>query len=400
MTCGILWTMGSGCTARLSQARATYLSVFGAAAAAACDAPGRVNLIGEHIDYAGGSVLPFAIQHGVAVAVDRSVGSSTATLLIATGGPVQPGTEQLDRARRLIEEILARLGATGGGWQFALWSDLPIGAGLSSSAACAVAAAGAICAAAVIRPRPSALVLCQIARDAEEAALGVQCGLMDQYTSMFGKAGHAVHFGTVSRAHEYIPLRLSDAVLAVIDSGQRRALSATGYNDRRAELAAGLRSRLRHVQSEKKRVIAAVKALQGSDAGKLGELLNASHASLRDDYEVSTPELDLLCKSLLEEGLAYGARVTGAGFGGSIIALLKPQAVEPACIGECAVHLVLSKYEAETGLQATLRLVKASDGALVQAGDDAPLLLRDLLTPQRTEVPLEPRISGLAGATP
>jgi galactokinase len=387
-------------THRLARARAAFREHFGTEPRAVCDAPGRVNLIGEHIDYAGGSVLPCAIQYGIAIAAGPDDGPGAGTgrldLAVAPDSPVQPDAAQFGAAQGLAHEVRSRLGPWLGypaaAPRLCIYSDLPPGAGLSSSAAFEAAVAGALLgaggrSAGLAGPALTPLALCQLCQAAEQAATGVQCGLMDQYAVVFGRAGCAVHFDTVALTHEYVPLDLPRAALAAIDSGQPRRLAASGYNRRRAELAAGHPLRQRHQATERARVAAALGALRQGDAAALGALLSASHASLRDDFEVSTPELDVLCHLLCAgpAPAAWGARLTGAGFGGSVLALLHPAALEPDAAGRRPVDAVLDEYRRRTGLVPALRLVAPCDGAQLIAGTAqnrptaGPRLLRECL---------------------
>jgi galactokinase len=287
-------------------------------------APGRVNLIGEHTDYTGGFVLPAAIELGVTV-VGEPGGDGVELVsdrfpeparVQADGG----GFANADGWARYVAAVTDELAAAGRppvGFRGRVASDLPHGAGLSSSAALAVAAASALCAAARFAPEP--LELAEICRRAEERAVGVPCGLMDQAVSVLARPEHALLLdcGTLDHRHVRFP---DDLELLVLDSGVVRSLGDSGYAARRAEVEAGVPRRLRHVQSENDRVRHVVDALAGGDRHTLRSAFAASHASLRDDFEVSTPELDALVATALEAG-AVAARMTGAGFGGSILAL-------------------------------------------------------------------------------
>jgi galactokinase len=202
-------------------------------------------------------------------------------------------------------------------------STLPAEAGLSSSAALEVALAVALCRVADFELDPVELMLA--AQRAEERAVGVPCGVMDQAASIFGRAGHALLLDTGSL--ERRALRLPDELAIVVaDSGIRRRLEDSRYAVRRAELERGLASRVRHVVTENERVRRTVEILEAPmlDTAALGAVFRAGHESLRDDFEVSTPELDRLVDRAYELG-AIGARLTGAGFGGSIVVLAPPE---------------------------------------------------------------------------
>ena len=219
---------------------------------------------------------------------------------------------------------LAALGRPEVGITGSVEADLPQGAGLGSSGAFEVAVALALCAAAEFELEPLELALaCQ---RAERRAVGVPSGLLDQAASLLGRAGSALLLDCGSLEHRWVPLPDEVAIL-VLDSGERHALEQSGYGDRRRELEAGDPRRVRHVQTENARVRATVAALEQGDTRALGLIFAASHASLRDDYEVSTPALDALVAAALDAG-AFAARMTGGGFGGSIVALAEPARAE------------------------------------------------------------------------
>ena len=267
-------------------------------------APGRVNLLGEHTDYSGGLVLPISIQLGITVTFEPAAHVE----LDAPGG---------ERYVAAVERELTELGRPDVGLIGAVSSDLPQGAGLGSSGAFEIAVALALCSVAGFAPAPLELALaCQ---RAELRATGVPCGLLDQAASLLGRAGCALLLDCGSLEHRSVPLA-EDIAIVVLDSGERRALEHSAYAERRRELEAGDPRRVRHVRSENERVLAAVGAFESGDAATLGALFAASHASLRDDYAVSTPKLDALVQAALEAG-AFAARMTGGGFGGSVVAL-------------------------------------------------------------------------------
>jgi galactokinase len=267
-------------------------------------APGRVNLIGEHTDYSGGLVLPIAIDLRVALVAQPALGIS----LDAPGG---------ERFVDAVAAELAELGRPDVGLAGRVEADLPQGAGLGSSGAFEVALALALCEVASFELEPLDLVLA--CRRAEQRAVGVASGILDQAASLLGQEGSALllNCGTYERRWVALPEELA---IVVVDSGERRSLEASGYADRRRELEAGDARRVRHVCSENERVLETVAALERGDLLGLGAIFSASHASLRDDYEVSTPTLDGVVDAALAAG-AIGARMTGGGFGGSIVAL-------------------------------------------------------------------------------
>jgi galactokinase len=325
-------------------------------------APGRVNLIGDHTDYNEGFVLPLAIDLETVVRA-RPRDDAEIRLHSETSG--------WDRYAAGVAEVLAARGRADLGIEGTISSSVPVGAGLSSSAALEVALALALCAAAGFELPPLELALaCQ---EAELVATGVPCGIMDQLASVAGVAGHALLIDCRSLEVRPIPIPAGLAVL-VVHSGVERRLVDSAYAERRAACEAvaarlGVRAlrdatpeqvaddpRARHVVAENERVLAAADALAAGDTAALGPLLAASHASLRDDFEVSTPELDALVAALEEAG-ALGARLTGAGFGGCAVALV------PAPDAWRVAERASAAYRAETGLEPRTFHCRAADGA-------------------------------------
>ena len=270
-------------------------------------APGRVNLIGEHTDYSGGLVLPAAIPRGIAVvgepAAERELRSDRF-----------PGDEGW---LRYVTAVAEELGVDAG-FCGRVVSDLPAGVGLSSSAALEVSVALALCDSAGLEV--DRLELAEACRRAEERAVGVPCGLMDQAASLLSRAGRALFLDCATREYRHVSFP-ADLELLVADSGGSRRLHESRYAERRAEVEAGHPRRLRHVRSENERVLEVVAALETGDRDGLGHAFTAGQASLRDDFEVSTPDLDRLVADALAAG-AVAARMTGGGFGGSIVALV------------------------------------------------------------------------------
>ncbi len=320
--------------------------------------PGRVNLIGEHLDHNGGAALPIAIDR--TLLVKARVRRDGVVNVWSDGGRASFGVDVAPGAvggwaayPAGVVRALRAAGVELGGADLVLESTIPVGAGLSSSAAltCGVALAlDDLAGAELSRER-----LARIAQAAENDEVGVPTGLMDQYAVLLAREGHALHldFAAPVPTAEHVPVRWSEAglTLAVIDTGARHALTEGGYAARRAECArateaAGvdrlatigldgllalddelLKARARHVLTESTRVRGAITALRRGDWTQLGTMLTASHESLRDDFHVSCPELDLAVETALTCG-ALGARMTGGGFGGSVIALIAPEKVD------------------------------------------------------------------------
>jgi galactokinase len=270
-------------------------------------APGRVNLIGEHTDYGGGLVLPVAIQLGITLTFEPA----DQIVIDAPGG---------ERFVDAVAYELAVLGRPDVGVRGTVEADLPQGAGLGSSGAFGVAVAVALCDVADFDMDP--LELAAACQRAEQRAVGVPSGILDQAASLLGREGTALLLDCGTLEHRWVPLP-DDVAILVLDSGERHAHEQSGYAERRRELEAGDRRRVRHVKTENERVRETVAALEGGDARALGPIFEASHASLRDDYEVSTRTLDALVARALDAG-AFAARMTGGGFGGSIVALAEP----------------------------------------------------------------------------
>jgi galactokinase len=318
-------------------------------------APGRVNLIGEHTDYAGGLVLPVAIDRGVTLICEPA----DRIRLRSTADPAR--VEGFGRYVEALAAELENLGIPPAGIEGHIESDLPLGAGLASSAALLVAVGVALLDAAGAGLDPMGLA--DACRRAEERAVGVPCGIMDQAVAILAEPGHALLLDCETLARRQVELP-PDLGLIVVDSRTPRRLAETGYATRRAELERALAGdldqttsrRLRHFRAENARVEEAAAALERGDLGALGGILAAGHASLRDDYEVSTPELDLLVALALDAGAA-AARMTGGGFGGAIVAL----ASRERCPAIAAA--VADGYRAATGRVTEPIVARAARGA-------------------------------------
>jgi galactokinase len=329
------------------RAARAYEERFGDEPEIVASAPGRINLIGEHTDYNGGFVLPCAIGRRVAVAVGRGGDELYSTNFDET----RPMTCKKDSSwadyPRGVVWAIGEAGGELGGFQAVFAGDVPRGAGLSSSAAIEAATALALDTLFGLGiDRKELAVLCQ---RAENEFVRVQSGIMDQYASLLCEEGAALLVDCRSLEAENVPLDLNAAGLALLvcDTRVERGLADTGYNDRRAACERAAKTlgveqlrdalwedlerlsgeeleRARHIVSEDARVLEAVEALRTEDFQELGRLMYASHASMRDDFEISTPELDAFVELAKEFG-APGARLTGAGFGGCAIALVRDE---------------------------------------------------------------------------
>ncbi|HEX6788858.1 MAG TPA: galactokinase family protein [Gaiellaceae bacterium] len=303
-------------------------------------APGRVNLIGEYTDLVGGLVLPAALELGITLACEPSDAVDLRT--------DQATTDWTNYVDAVVRE-LAACGRPDVGARGSLTTTLPVGAGLSSSAALEVVVALGLCAVADFSLEP--LALAHALRRAEHAAVGVPSGIMDQAASLLGRSGHALLLDTRELTYDYVPIP-KDLSLVIVHSGLRRSLAATGYAERKRELEAGDPRRLRHVHSEGERVLAVADALRADDREALGQLFRAGHKSLRIDLEVTTPELDRLVALAYEHG-AVGARMTGGGFGGAIVAL----------VDRTDADTFAERVVAAYGPEARAFVSEASDGA-------------------------------------
>jgi galactokinase len=325
---------------------------------AAAFAPGRVNLIGEFTDYNEGLALPFAIDDGVTVRATalgaRRIEVFAADLDERDSYALGEEAPAPDGWRSFVRGMTAELVAAGlpvAGASLEIAGNVPRGAGLSSSAALELALSLALLALSDAAEQPP-WQLARICSRVENEWVGAQTGLLDQIASLCGRDAAAVRIDFRANSVETVPLDLGAWRLVTLDSGQRHAHAESGYNERRRECAAAaaaldipslrdlepamlsrlpqpLASRARHIYEENKRVDAAVSALARGDLPELGRLLDASHASLRDLYEVSTDAVETTVEMLREAGAA-GARIVGGGFGGHVLALFPPDASPPS----------------------------------------------------------------------
>jgi galactokinase len=375
---------------------------FGAPPSLLARAPGRVNLLGEHVDYNGGPVLPAAIDRDVRVALAANGEGVARLYALDLDRQISFHLQSLERKSDQNGETLPTWALYPAGVAWALQqagletpgidavytSNVPIGSGLSSSAA--VEVAFAVAWQALAGWEIERMELARLCQRAENEYVGVSSGLMDQFASAHGVEGHALYFDTRSLEWEPIPMPPGTA-LVVADSGVRRSLATSAYNERRAACEQGLailsrylpgiqslrdvspmefaayseylppvvRRRVEHVVKEIARVHSAVVALRSDERATFGAIMVSGHASLRDLYEVSTLELDTLVE--IARGLpgCYGARLTGAGFGGCTINL-----VEASQAQEFSRELE-GEYRGRTGRQAHVYLCRASAGAAV-----------------------------------
>ncbi|MFJ2552332.1 galactokinase [Microbacterium sp. NPDC087591] len=358
-------------TAAQDDARALFSTLTGHEPDGLWSAPGRVNLIGEHTDYNEGFVLPFAIPHRTVAAVGTrddgrirvastfaddvvEVALDELTALFPTPTGSAPAVPEWAAYPLGVAWALQLAGATGRGADIAIASDVPVGAGLSSSAAIEGATASALND--LWNAGLDRVALARIGRRAENEAVGAPTGIMDQMASMLGEADEAIFLDCRSLEAQTVPVSAAASGLAILvmDTRVKHAHSTGGYGERRASCEKGaaimgvksLRDvsvadlpraeelmddvtfrRVRHIVTENQRVLDTVRVLRAQGARAIGELLVASHASMRDDFEISVPELDTAVEAALAAG-AIGARMTGGGFGGAAIALIEQSAVD------------------------------------------------------------------------
>jgi galactokinase len=351
--------------ARVGRARAELRARFGRDATLAALAPGRVNLIGEHTDYNEGLVLPCAIERATAVVAAPRADARVRVYSQEQRAEASFALGRLERAGDWADYVrgaafaLQEAGHRLRGADLAIASDVPVGAGLSSSAALGVAATLALAhvAGGALALREAA----ELAHRGESHFVGIGCGILDPYASALGEPDRALRIDCRARSVARVP-QPAGACWLIADTGAARALASAGYRERVAECAAALAAaqragvagpqaralrdlgeadlpalaralpepllrRARHVITENARVDALAAALGAGDLAAAGRLLRASHASLRDDYAVSTPELDALCE-LGDAAGCHGSRLTGAGFGGCTLHLVEPSAAE------------------------------------------------------------------------
>ena len=373
------------------RAQELFASTFDGAPTLLVRAPGRVNVIGEHTDYNDGFVLPAAINREVWIALapaERGVHAVSDAFDEPAQFELGSWDDKLEGWGRYLQGVAWALDEAGialRGWRGAVISNVPVGAGLSSSAALELATARAF--AALTDAAWDPVQAAKLSQRAENGWVGVNSGIMDQLSSAAGRDGHALLLDC--RSLDVQPVPLPDSVaLVVLDTSTRRELGTSGYNDRRRECdeaaaALGvdalrdateamlkehadelddvLLRRARHVVTENQRTVAAAKAMRDGDAEQLGELMCASHASLRDDFEVSGDALNAIVDIAAATDGCYGARLTGGGFAGCAVALVRKDAVE----GFTAT--VEKRYNETTGLEAEVHVCVPAAGATLEA---------------------------------
>jgi galactokinase len=378
------------------EATRTFRQHFGAEPEAVFEAPGRVNLIGEHTDYNDGFVLPCAIDYGIAIAARPSADSRVRMVAANFDGQdssfdLTESIESDDGASwsnyvRGVANALRGRGHSLDGVDMAIAGNVPLGAGLSSSAALEVVAGTLFNRLNHLGIDGTALAL--IGQEAENKFVGINCGNMDQLISVLGQRDHALLIDC--RSLESRPVRIPDGTsLVIVNSNVRRGLVDSEYNMRRAQCEAAavhfgvpaLRDvdladfeqgraglddvtmrRARHVITENERTLDAAEALAARDLVRMGELMAGSHASMRDDFEITVPPVDHLVEIIADVvGAEGGVRMTGGGFGGCVVALA------PTAMVDAIRAAVEMRYPEISGLQPTVYVCRASDGAAAAA---------------------------------
>jgi galactokinase len=380
----------------------SHLEEYGQGPNIIAQAPGRVNLIGEHTDYNEGFVLPMAIDYYVGVAVSRRKDQHLRFFSADLKDRKRTSLSNLrfkkeDRWANYpkgIVSVLLNRGYDIGGLSFTVMGNIPVGVGLSSSAALEVATAYSV--QKLLGIEISGPELARLAQEAENSFVGVQCGIMDQFVSRMAQAGSAMFIDTRNMEYRHIPINLETVKILVTNSSVPRSLVDSEYNQRRTECekcvsllnprksgrslrdysAADLRDsmglipettrkRCLHVVEENERVREAEVALKKNDIVSFGKLMNRSHESLRDQYEVSCPELDWLVKRAWETEGVYGSRMTGAGFGGCTVTLIEEKAIPK-------YEARLEAYERIFSFKPETFVCHPADGAQIVFQQDGP----------------------------
>lgn len=387
----------------LNEMKSMFYDVFGEGGELRYfESPGRVNLIGEHVDYCGGPVLPAALTMKTTIIArkreDNLLRLKATDLDIFVEAPLDKladfkgklkwGDYQLGVAQELIDAGYDLCGAD------MLFDDtVPHGGGLSSSAAIEVSTA--LCLStfanemAGIDNNPDMIKLALISQKAEHNYIGVNCGIMDQFASAMGKKNHAIFLNCSTLDYEHVPLNLGDCKIVLTNTNVKHSLGSSKYNERRGECEEGLaalktvlpdvnqlvdvsvedfnknynvienevvRRRIKHVVSECERVKRSVVAMKSNDLVSFGQLMNASHDSLKDDYEVTCPELDFLSAETRKIEGVLGSRMTGAGFGGCTVSIIKNSAVDEY------INKVGKLYKEKFGIDASFYISDVGDG--------------------------------------
>jgi galactokinase len=376
----------------MHRALVAFTERFGGDAALIARAPGRVNLIGEHTDYNDGFVLPMAIDRDVVIVLRPRTDPYVVVYSLDFDEVIQFSPAEMEDRREgglWIEYMqgvawaLQEAGFRLRGWEGVVGGDIPIGAGLSSSAAIELATARAFAAVSGLEWNPAKMA--KLSQRAENEWVGVNSGIMDQMISAAGVEGRALLIDCRSLETDAVPLP-DGTVVVILDTATRRELVTSAYNERRAqcEQAAAyfgvpalrdvslerfeaekdgldpvVRRRARHIITENARTLQAAEAMRQGDAAQLGRLMDASHVSMRDDFEITNDALNIMAATAQAHPASFGARMTGGGFGGCAVALVRADQVHTF------VADVARDYEAATGLAPAIYVTPAAGGASI-----------------------------------
>ena len=379
-----------------NELKSAFLTAYNQEADAVYFAPGRVNLIGEHTDYNGGSVFPCALSFGTYLLLRKNVGKTVRFRSLNQPEVTELGLDQLttplDKSwvnypLGVFAQFIKRGIEIKEGFDILIWGDVPNGAGLSSSAALEVVTAFALND--QLGTNFNRTVLAQIGQKAEHEFAFVNCGIMDQFASANGAKDHAIHLNCDTLEFELVPVKLEGVKILISNTHSPHKLDSGAYNQRVAECKLAVEQlnkvrplkylaelteaefksiesaitdvtahkRARHVVGEVQRTADAVKALKAGDLVKFGKLMNASHVSLRDDYEVTGPELDTMAEEAWKIEGVIGSRMTGGGFGGCTVSLVKDEAIDTF------IDQVGKAYEAKIGIKPEFYIAEIGNGA-------------------------------------
>ncbi|MBK9023771.1 MAG: galactokinase [Saprospiraceae bacterium] len=374
------------------QIQLLFQQVFNNEADLCVQSPGRINIIGEHTDYNNGFVLPAAIDKKVIVGIRKREDDLIVLYAEAFAEKkevkipeMKPQGDWADYMLGVVAQLIKKNYVIGG-FEILLKGDIPIGAGLSSSAAVECATIFALNE--LFHFGLEKMEMVQMAQMAEHEYAGVKCGIMDQFASMFGKKDHLIKLDCRSLEYEYIPFQNQDYALVLFNSNVKHALVDSEYNIRRNQCNEGVEMirkyhpqinslrdadtemvekyirpqdeliyrRCHYVVSENIRLLQLCEALNHNNLDKCGELMHETHLGLSEDYEVSCPELDLLVKIAMEQTGVIGARLVGGGFGGCTINLVRKENLESV------IYEVENGYKLSSGKEATTYIVSVEDG--------------------------------------
>lgn len=358
--------------------------------------PGRVNLIGEHTDYNGGFVFPCALSFGTFLLIRKSKDDKVKFASVNQDFMVEialdklterEGQEWVNYPLGVIDQFIKKGIKINSGYELLFWGNVPTGAGLSSSASIEVVTAYALNELLHIGMNRTELAL--LSQKAENEFVGVNCGIMDQFASAMGKEDHAIFLNCDTLEFDLVPAKLDGIKVIISNTNSPHKLDAGQYNQRVAECKEAVkeiskvkpikslgelrlddfkkledsiddpvaRKRARHVVSEIQRTVDAVSALKANEIETFGEMMNASHVSLRDDYEVTGEQLDTMVEEAWKLDGVIGSRMTGAGFGGCTVSLVKEEAVDTF------IDTVGKNYKSRTGLTPEFYVAEIGDGS-------------------------------------